>query len=1232
MLSYICCGIFLYIGQSNPSDLKHIYLALLLLATAAVRAQDSDAPISVSALSLEALSLIKLEDEHGHIITDPEQKKALLAKRRQQSDFLNATTDRSGLDLNPVPLCVNGGFEQHEETGSVGILKNFGYTLGDVLNPMQCRDLSSAATSGIERYTPANSSAMARTVPANHLDEFIGDIHAFDQYALKINYAESFSSIAKVQGKRVKTDNETQLKFNYKAVLQVVDDSGHNSEQPFIKARVLNQSGAMVDEFCLIGDPDNCIFTQADELQGGAIVLYTANWQAGMLDISSIPNNEPFTIEFVGARCGLGGHFGYAYVDDICVLHSDENLLGSITLDPLYQICPTLPLQVCGTFTVPGSGGINASVESVSLQVRNQSNVTVYNSQAATIDLAARTFCFTIDSANLPDVANMGYNVSATIHYGMTQTDCTGTSFESATDDDANPGWDIWFLNCTGCDISLHPANLTRCDTDHNFSETFDLGQLNNLVCASAAGLSFSYYETLADATGVLNAIASPPTYTSASKTIFVRASGSDTCFKIIAAGLIVKNPVATISGVLNICSGSTTLTASQGATYLWSDGQTTRSITATAIGTYSVTVTDASGCQATGTIAIPNSTIAAQPDIVVTHPNCFSTTGSISVVSPAAQYSYDNGATWTTDSVLAGLPVGSYTIMVRTVMNCLSYPVTVHINTYFSTRPDFSTVHPQFCGDMGSITITTAADAYSFDDGVTWGPDNTAAGLPSGTYNVRTKDQFGCVSNYSSVVLNGEFLAAADYESHNPYCGNPGSIVITTPATLYSFDGGTTWQTTNTLNNLTAGSYIIKITDALGCTSPNTYVYLDNLQNTYPDYTTTEAGCDTYGSITIITPGDFYSFDGGTTWSPTPTIDNLSGSQTHVILVKKGTCLSRTRNAYFYSTYLPLPVVNDYQAFICDDANDGTQQTNLTDYNLHVVSGAGSYTFKYFTTYTAADTNAAGQQIHNPTTYLAGTSDEVFVRVISSDGCHSVAKVDLNLIPTPVFVMETAYPLCVGKTVTIDALAGHDTYLWSTGETSQAIVIDEPGSYWVTVSENHMTANGLLVCSTTREFEIFHSDKAIFKKFDTYDWTRYDNALTIYITGIGEYEYSLDGSNYQDSPTFTQLHSGDYTVFVRDKFGCGVIDRDVFLLMYNKYFTPNEDLFHDHWKIEFSENEPDLTVSIFSRDGKLLKHLQNHESWDGKYNGAHMPSDDYWFVVKRGNGTEHRGHFTLKR
>ena len=46
----------------------------------------------------------------------------------------------------------------------------------------------------------------------------------------------------------------------------------------------------------------------------------------------------------------------------------------------------------------------------------------------------------------------------------------------------------------------------------------------------------------------------------------------------------------------------------------------------------------------------------------------------------------------------------------------------------------------------------------------------------------------------------------------------------------------------------------------------------------------------------------------------------------------------------------------------------------------------------------------------------------------------------------------------------------------------------------------------------------------------------------------------------------------------------------------------------------------------------KLLKILNNTNSWDGKQNGYELPSSNYWFVVTRENGKEYRGHFNMKR
>ena len=101
----------------------------------------------------------------------------------------------------------------------------------------------------------------------------------------------------------------------------------------------------------------------------------------------------------------------------------------------------------------------------------------------------------------------------------------------------------------------------------------------------------------------------------------------------------------------------------------------------------------------------------------------------------------------------------------------------------------------------------------------------------------------------------------------------------------------------------------------------------------------------------------------------------------------------------------------------------------------------------------------------------------------------------------------------------------------------------------------------------------------------------------------------------------------------MNDLYGCGVAEEDVYLLMYPKFFTPNGDSYNDVWGIKFHDNEPNLKVHIFDRYGKFLKQLTLKDPfWDGTYNGEMMPSTDYWFVVYRENGKEHRGHFSMKR
>ena len=140
------------------------------------------------------------------------------------------------------------------------------------------------------------------------------------------------------------------------------------------------------------------------------------------------------------------------------------------------------------------------------------------------------------------------------------------------------------------------------------------------------------------------------------------------------------------------------------------------------------------------------------------------------------------------------------------------------------------------------------------------------------------------------------------------------------------------------------------------------------------------------------------------------------------------------------------------------------------------------------------------------------------------------------------------------------------------------------------------------------------------------------NNSLEVIINSNLEYEFSLDGINYQSSNMFNNLAGGDYTVYVQEVDGCGILETMASILDYPKFFTPNNDGFNDVWNLKGRTNK-NYSIYIYDRYGKLLKKLTSPESsWDGTYNGRQLPSNDYWFKVVFIDGIEKIGHFTLKR
>jgi gliding motility-associated-like protein len=142
-------------------------------------------------------------------------------------------------------------------------------------------------------------------------------------------------------------------------------------------------------------------------------------------------------------------------------------------------------------------------------------------------------------------------------------------------------------------------------------------------------------------------------------------------------------------------------------------------------------------------------------------------------------------------------------------------------------------------------------------------------------------------------------------------------------------------------------------------------------------------------------------------------------------------------------------------------------------------------------------------------------------------------------------------------------------------------------------------------------------------------------------IGGTGPFLFQLDDNQFQDSNTFRQLSSGEHSITVKNNVNCTLISKQITIMGYPKFFTPNNDGYNDYWNIPNYKNFFQAQISIFDRYGKLVKEISPIDlGWDGYYNGNLMPATDYWFNLKYKekmiNGDleskSFRSHFSLKR
>jgi gliding motility-associated-like protein len=602
------------------------------------------------------------------------------------------------------------------------------------------------------------------------------------------------------------------------------------------------------------------------------------------------------------------------------------------------------------------------------------------------------------------------------------------------------------------------------------------------------------------------------------------------------------------------------------------------------------------------------------------TGPNGFTSTEQNPIIpnantSHSGQYSCAITGTGGCDGTITlNVIVGDLEAPIPTISNLPL--ITGDCNTIISTIPTAidncsgtiigTTTNPLSYTNPGNYTIT-----WNYDDGngnsssQTQNVTISSVALPSYT----SPQQF-CIQQ--NATLNDIVITGQNITWYNAL--TDGTVLPTNTLLL----DGVTYYASQTIN---------------GCESARVPV-LVNIQNTpAPTGNQNQSFCSTENATLnsiAITGTDIIWYDSltGNTISPTSTL--LQNGVTYYASQTINGCESPARLAISIQLINTLNA-NNYSETICDDLNNGFETINLSNYNSFLISSTGNL-FKYYYSLNGAQNQLVSDEVQNSSNYNLSIGNNLFyVRIESPNTCFQIVALELQLVSKPFLNINDIMPICEGETITINAGNGFDTYLWSTNEVSSSITVSQPGNYSVTVSKIHGTTS----CSSTKNFTVVNSNIGTISEIITSDWTQNENTISVLLfsNSFGNYEYSLNGIDFQDNNTFYGLENGEYTVYVRDKNGCGISSEDIYLLMYPKFFTPNGDGYNDFWKIKFSENEPNLKVKIFDRYGKFLfEFYPNSMGWDGKFNNIDSPSTDYWFVVIRENGKEYKGHFSLIR
>lgn len=454
--------------------------------------------------------------------------------------------------------------------------------------------------------------------------------------------------------------------------------------------------------------------------------------------------------------------------------------------------------------------------------------------------------------------------------------------------------------------------------------------------------------------------------------------------------------------------------------------------------------------------------------------------------------YAWSNGSR--TD-VAADLPAGSYGVTVKdtkgnvlTLQGEITAPpaivITEHIINPTCSGQNTGAVELEVSGGTGSLSFT-------------WNTGQTSqnvSNLPGGFYSVTVTDSLGCSATKAMMLTNGT-LVSAEATVRNPTCTqNNGSIDVTpvggvAPYT-YQWSNG---ATTQDLQNLAAGSYLVTITDSGGCLTHKIYT-LETISPVLIQYVVKPASCegDNSGAIDLTISGGTAPYD--IKWLDGPTTEDRTGLAVGGYQVSVTDAAGCTAQSFVF--------VNNKTLQVNSEINQPNCAGDAGSITIVPTDGTGPYTYEWSNGQTGSTIGGLEPGNYQVTIRDASGCSQFQSFFIIAPGAISASGV----------ISNTQCGAAGSYAIDLSVLGGKwpYSYQWSTGATSEDVSGLNAGTYFVDVKDG-------AGCAVRKEFVIDAAGlswSCLINPVSSVVCGSVGNALSTDVTGAASYQWTITSTD----------------------------------------------------------------------------------------------------------------------